>query len=171
MYRVDRRIFEIDQIITAPDVSYQDQEAFNNTIENILSDQKPISININRRNALFIFIELSDAIRFSCLMTDSKIYKVTSSEDTEIYYRGDMNWTETMQKTIDNEEVLRLIARLYWTDGCKTFKPCWEVLVNKMKVNSILLDSQQRNQICLDFRNNASNVESLQFYKQNLLSH
>lgn len=169
MYRVDRRLFETEQIISAPEVSYQDQEGFDNTIEDILSEQKPNIIQADRRANLFIFTELADAIRFSSLMTDAKIYKVIPCEDTTIFYRGDMNWTEAMHRTRSDENTLRLIANLYWTEGCKTFKPCWEVLVNRMKVQSILVNSEeQRNQICSQFRNNGLNVELLQFYIQTL---
>lgn len=169
MYRVDRRLFKTDQIITAPEVSYQDQEGFDNMIENILSEQKPSTIQADRRTNLFIFIELADAIRFSNLMTDSKIYKVIPCQDTVCLYRGDMNWTEVMNRTNNDEKMLRLIANLYWTDGCKTFKPCWEVLVNKIQVQSVLINSEEeRNQICSQFRNNDFNVERLQFYIQTL---
>lgn len=58
-----------------------------------------------------------------------------------------MNWTEVMsKKIIEHEIALRHIATLYWTDGCKTFKPCWEVFVNKVKDVSIITSSEEDRQ-------------------------
>jgi hypothetical protein len=78
-----------------------------------------------------------------------------------------MNWTEVMSKLIEHESALHHIATLYWTDGCKTFKPCWEVIVNKVKVVSIITSSEEdrlkmRNDL---FSNNCSlNIEKLTLF-------
>lgn len=168
MYRVDTRNFVIKDIIFPNETSYQESENFDLTIERILSEQRPIDKkNVDRNTGLFIFTELSDAIKFSCRMIGSKIYKVSRIKNTTTFHKGDMNWTEVMSKLIEHECALRHIATLYWTDGCKTFKPCWEVIVNKVKVVSIIISSEEdrlkmRNDL---FSNNCSlNIEKLTLF-------
>jgi hypothetical protein len=168
MYRVDTRSFIINDIIISNVNSYQHSEHFDPTIEKILLEQRPTDKkNVDRNTGLFIFTELSDAIKFSCRMIDSKIYKVSSIKNTKTFHKGDMNWTEVMSKLIEHESALRHIATLYWTDGCKTFKPCWEVIVNKVKVVSIITSSEEdrlkmRNDL---FSNNCSlNIEKLTLF-------
>jgi len=166
MYRVDKRIFNIGDPITPTNDSYQNKADFNPTIERILSEQLPPNKKADRRQGLFIFIELSDAIRFACNITNSKIYKVKSLSDTTSFHKGDMNWTEVMYKFPDNETILRQLANFYWADGCKTFKPCWEVIVNKMQVVEVIVrNEEERKRIYSDFKINASqNIERLNFY-------
>ena len=169
MYRVDRRVFQINDIILPPETSYHDGANFDLTIERILSEQKPLENNADRRTGLFIFPELSDAIRFSSVMSDSKIYKVKQLSDTTCLHRGDMNWTEIMSRLKDNESALRQLSTLYW-NGSKTFKPCWEVLVNKMQVVSVVIgSSEERKKMCSDFRTTAGlNIENLNLYLDKL---
>lgn len=168
MYRVDTRKFVIKDMIFPNEISYQESANFDSTIERILSEQRPIDKkNVDRNTGLFIFSELSDAIKFSCRMIGSKIYKVTILKDTTIFHRGDMNWTEVMSKLIEHESALRHIATLYWTDGCKTFKPCWEVIVNKVKVVSIIISSEEERKSMQKelFSNNCNfNIEKLTLF-------
>lgn len=173
MYRVDRRIFNNGDDILPPDNSYHDNVDFDEAkkeIERILLEQKPTCKTGDRRTGLFLFSELSDAIRFSCIMTDSKIYKVQPCADTTPFHKGDMNWTEIMSKFTGNEDVLKKLASFYWTDGCKTFKPCWEVLVNKMQVVSTIIgNEEQRKSMCNDFRTGAGlNIENLALYLEKI---
>ncbi|MCH4554130.1 hypothetical protein [Aestuariibaculum lutulentum] len=168
MYRVDRRNFTIDDEIGPPDESYHEGEGFDQTIEDALEARKPEGNNANRGNGLFVFPELSDALRFSCVMTNSKIYKVQGLLDTVVYHRGDMNWTEVMNRFLGSEETLNALADLYWA-GNKTFKPCWEVLVNKVEVVSVLIPNEnERKSACYEYSQNGQNVERVNFYKNNL---
>ncbi|TSA26787.1 hypothetical protein D4R71_03205 [bacterium] len=169
MYRVDRRDFKINDTINPPDKSYHEGEGFDLTIEQILEEQKPQGNNADRKSGLFIFPELSDAIRFSCIMKNSKIYKVQALSDTTSLHRGDMNWTEVMNKFTDNENTLRKLADCYW-NGSKTFKPCWEVLVNKVQVISVLYSCEaDRKTICSEYKLQVGqNIERLSFFQNNL---
>lgn len=168
MYRVDRRDFEVNKTIFPPDVSYHEGEDIDLTIENILEEQKPEWKNADRKSGLFIFPELSDAIRFACIMRKSKIYKVKVLPDTTPFHKGDMNWTEVMNKFKEDESTLRKLADLYW-NGSKTFKPCWEILVNKMQVVSILIPNETEREImCFPYKQSGQNVENIDFYKNNL---
>ena len=170
MYRVDRRDFKVNDKITPPENSYQNDVNFNASVENIISEQKPKELIADRKNNLFIFTELSDAIRFSCRMTNSKIYKVKQTPDTIRHHRGDMNWTEIIAKLNGNDIAQRQIADFYWNE-CKTFKPCWEVLVNEMQVVSLIIATEKdRKAMCnkLYSDNCGQNIENLPFYIQNL---
>lgn len=168
MYRVDKRDCTIGETLIAPENSYQVSTSFTDdkqTLERILEEEKPIDKQGDRKSGLFIFAELSDAIRFSCVMTDSKIYQVIGLADTVFYHRGDMNLTEIMSKIIGQESALREIAKSYWQGG-KTFKPCWEILVDKVQVTKIIVgDNENRKRICSDFKMAAGqNIEKLDFY-------
>lgn len=168
MFRVDKRNFETSEIIKPQENSYQDSEDFDKgkqKLEKILSEELPDGKQgADRKTGLYIFAELSDAIRFCCRMSNSKIYKVESLEDTTCYHRGDMNWTEIMNEFLNNENTLRQMARLYW-EGRKTFKPCWEMLVNKIKVtNIIVVDIYSRTDLCRAYQTANGNVEQIDFY-------
>lgn len=168
MYRVDRREFNINEPINPPETSYHEGVNFDSTIETILEEQKPKGKIANRRSGLFIFTELSDAIRFSCVMTNSMIYKVQPLKDTVSSHRGDMNWTEVMNNFLEDKPTLRKLADLYW-DGEKTFKPCWEVLVNKVQVGLVLIPNEtERKAMCFQYYQSGLKAEELQFYKNNL---
>jgi hypothetical protein len=168
MYRVDTRNFGINEIIISNVSSYQQSDNFNPIIEKILLEQRPIDKkNVDRNTGLFIFTELSDAIKFSCRMIGSKIYKVSSIKNTKTFHKGDMNWTEVMSKLKENESALRHIATLYWTDCCKTYKPCWEVIVDKVKVVSIIISSEEERKSMQKelFSNNCNfNIEKLTLF-------
>lgn len=168
MYRVDRRDFNIHETISPPEKSYHVAEDFDLTIENALEIRKPDDNVADRKSGLFIFPELSDAIKFSCVMTNSKIYKVQALPDTVVMHRGDMNWTEVMNKFLDNERILFEFADLYWK-GSKTFKPCWEVLVNKIEVISIIIPNEtERKRMCFQYQQLGQNVEKIDLYRDNL---
>lgn len=168
MFRVDKRNFATSEIITPPENSYQDSEDFDEDkqkLENILSEECPNGIQgVNRKTGLYIFSELSDAIRFCCRMSNSKIYKVESLKETTCFHRGDMNWIEIMNGFLNNENTLRQIARLYW-EGRKTFKPCWEMFVNKIKVTEIIVgNDDSRKELCRAYQVANGNVEQIDFY-------
>jgi hypothetical protein len=167
MYRVDRRNFNISDIIETNKDSYQDSKDFGENkqkLERILTEELPSDKQADRKGGLYIFAELSDAIRFCYLMSNSKIYEVASSSDTICYHRGDMNWTEIMNNFLNDDKTLRQMAKLYWQSK-KTFKPCWEMLVNRVQVTELVLcDNQKRNDIVDKYREISGNVERIRFY-------
>lgn len=173
MYRVDKREFQINEIILPPENSYQESNDFNESkkkIEKILSEECPDNKkSLNRKSCLYIFAELSDAIRFYCKMSGSKIYQVSLTEDNVNIHRGDMNWTEIMHKLCECDQTSRIIAKLYWAEQ-KTFKPCWEILVNQVKVIKIIVNNNNlRKDICRDYHGKGNNVEKMDFYIKSLL--
>jgi hypothetical protein len=179
MYRVDKRVFEITDTIKAPDNSYQDSPTFKRVpvkikIEQILFDERPNDKTVNRNDALYIFYELSDAFRFCYQMKESRIYKVkpVGSLCNVRNHTGDMNWTEVMNQFIDDGATLIKLAQFYW-QGKKTFKPCWEMLCEKVEVIDIIVgDSEMRNEIYKEYKDPHSpkylNIELLPLYYQTL---
>jgi len=164
MYRVDKRDYKICDIISNPEISYQSLISFSNEkilIEEILENEKPSTIAIERKSCLYIFSELADAIKFSLLMTDSKIYKVQQL-NTNFYHKGDMNFTEVMNEYITDKNILRQLAKSYWA-GKKTFKPSWEILVDKIQVKEIISNDENRKKMLYEFNENP-NIEKLNFY-------
>ncbi|MFB6307605.1 MAG: hypothetical protein ABEH43_11595 [Flavobacteriales bacterium] len=171
MFRVDQRDFAICDIIEPPKIPYQESEEFGDDkqkLEDILSEELPDNKSgADRKSGLYIFAELSDAIRFCYRMSNSKIYKLEPLEDTTCYHRGDMNWTEIMNEFLNNENTLRQMARLYW-EGRKTFKPCWEMLVNKIKVTNIIVGDNSRSDLCRAYQTANGNVEQMDIYTETL---
>lgn len=171
MYRVDRRAFNINDPILPLETSYQESPDFNSDkkkIEKILSEELPDGKKVNRESGLYIFAELSDAIRFCCAMSNSRIYRVAALANTTCYHRGDMNWTEIMNEFLNNDQTLREMARLYWQER-KTFKPCWEMLVNKIQVTNIIVGNDNtRNNLFRAYHETSGNVEQMNFYIETL---
>lgn len=172
MYRVDRRTYSQNDTILPQENSYQESENFDEEkqkLENILCEERPDDKkDAERKTGLYIFAELSDAIRFCFIMSNSKIYKVEPLEDTTCYHRGDMNWTEIMNEFLENDQTSQQIARLYW-EGQKTFKPCWEMLVNKIKVTNIIVgDNTSRSHLCRAYQTANGNVEQMDIYIETL---
>jgi hypothetical protein len=174
MYRVDKRQYNLNDYILPNDSSYQDSVSFyqdKQNLEEILSEEMPNEKNADRKTGLFVFADLSDAIRFCCIMTNSRIYEVVPAEDTILFHRGDMNWTEIMNQFINDNNTLKHLAGFYW-QGLKTYKPCWEMLFNKVIVSKIIIgDDSTRSNLCREYHEMAGNIERLNFYYKNLTNH
>lgn len=126
-----------------------------------MEEEKPVGNLPDRRSGLFIFSGPADALRFSYRMTNSKVYRVLGTEEgMTSFHRGDMNLTEIMHSLNGTETTLREIAKNYW-NGCKTVKPCWEIIVNEVVVTGLVIDSEdQRKQLHNEYVQLGSNIES-----------
>lgn len=170
LYRVDKRLYEDSEIIECNASSYYDETNFSDNkraIEDLLNEKRPNLEMPIRNQCLFIFNELSDAVSFWIKMTNSSIYEVERCDDTKMYFRGDMNITDFMQHTSD-PEVLATLADQYWSQ-VHTFKPCIEILVNKIKVVRKITNGEvQRKTAYSEYSSSGKRIESLTFYKANL---
>jgi hypothetical protein len=169
MYRVDRREFAVGTVIVPPDNRYQEKGNLAPAgiiIETALQQSMPANMEIDRRTGLFVFAELSDAIRFLSVLAGGKVYKVVSTPMTRLYHRGDMNFTEIMRRFLDNEPALATTANSYWR-GEKTFKPCWEMLFNEVQVTRVIVGNEtERAAIIAEYRNANGNVENMARYQE-----
>ena len=169
-YRVDKLNFADGQEIQCNPNSYYDSINFSDDkrkIEDILNDNRPNKDIPIRNECLFIFNEFSDAVSFWTKQTNSHIYEVKKCEGTITYFRGDMNITDFMIHTSDNS-VLEILAKQYWSP-IFTFKPCIEILVNKIQVlRKLTSDEAQRKQAFKEYIDSGKKIESLTFYKTNL---
>ena len=170
MYRVDKRDFKIGQIICPNQNSYQN--SFDNDkirIEDILEAGAHNDLKGVRKNGLFVFQDFSDALKFSLNMQNSKIYAVERLTDTQCFHRGDMSFIDLMYEFCKQNDVAvaQKLAKMYW-NGTKTGKPCWEMIVNKMRVSKILLaDENVRSCLSAEYVNPSSiyhlKIEKLSF--------
>ena len=168
MYRVDRRKFNLKEVILPSPNSYQEKgrlHANGVIIEEALESTRPESKLYKRKDGLFVFRDLCDAVAFHQVMRDSNIYKVESTPDTLLFHRGDMNFTELMNHMISDKISLESLAKLYWQSK-KTFKPCWEMLFNEVKVKAILDTAGLKS----EYNNSSGQFEAMPSYRRLLNS-
>ncbi len=170
MYRVDRRLFYYNDIITPDPVSYQDRANFNSErreIERVVELNRPPNIEECRRHQLFVFFELSDALRFSTRMIDAKVYKVIPMANARIFHTGDMNWMDLMlqfSRLGFGKNELAAMARFYWQNAI-TPKPIYESIVNCMQVEDVIfVNEAQRLNFSNDLRVAGGNIERVPMY-------
>ncbi len=171
MYRVDKRLFEVDAIIKPSVDSFQESNDFDENkhkLENVLAKESPNSKSTARSNSLYLFTYLSDALKFSINMSNSKVYEVKPAKESVCFHRGDMIWTELMYKFIKYDDFIQKMAENYW-NGVNTYKPCWELLLDKALVTSVIInDERERNELKRSFYENSGNFEKIHFYTDNI---
>lgn len=167
-YRIDTRDYAIGEIIECNPDSYYDAANFDDSkraIEDMLNENRRNSIP-NRNQCLFIFAELYDAVRFWIKMRNSSIYEVKRCQDTLLYHRGDMNITDFMHYTTD-QDLWQMLAQQYW-QPIFTFKPCIEILVNKVEVvRTITIGKTQRKAAFAEYCQ-SNLIENLTFYQNHI---
>ena len=117
---------------------------------------------VDRRNYLFLFDELKDALIFS-----SKIYKghaviyTVTTLPGMVHSRGDMNSLDILSYAINcgineqNPDVFDLLCLNYWKNG-KTFSPCYEYLTKEATVIDLLCTSDDCRKFYTEYTNNQS---------------
>ena len=140
-FRVDKRDFKVSEIIPPNPENYQDTANFSNDkkiIESIFEENKPDHI-CSRRDCLFLFQELYDAIKFWIKLKGGKLYLV-EVEEADFILKSDMIYTEIIKNLTlpQNIDEAKEIVKKYWSGGLPTFKNCWEVMVRKAKVIKLL---------------------------------
>lgn len=164
MYRVDRRKFNVGDIVLPPTVSYHEGGGLSANgviIEETLEATRPEDKVLKRAEGLFVFRDLCDAVAFHHVMTGSSIYQIELTPDTQMSHRGDMNFTELMNRMASDKASLETLARLYW-QGAKTFKPCWEMLVNQIRVTAVLNTAGLKT----EFYNSSGHFEGMPSYRR-----
>ena len=136
----DSILFRVDNTIYLPNSIIKPASAYQGTltpekkiVEDILDVNRPSQLP-NRNSYLFVFLEFTDAIRFSTIMPNSRIYKVTPHTNVTMF-RGDMNLVEMMYKCIGYRSLLSVIAKKYWA-STSTFRPILEYLIDDALVLS-----------------------------------
>ena len=140
LYRVDIRRYnngdDIEPRTTFEDIMNSSQAQ----VEKKLDELKPCGVP-NRKECLYLFYDLSSALIF-CSKYGGNIYAV-SIENEDLHWRADMNMLDNIHdifKITECEDIRAAVIRRYWEAGSHTFQPCYELLVRKAKVISIILD-------------------------------
>lgn len=130
-------------------------------IEDALDECNPNG-RFRRRDCLFVFEELKDALIFSANIHrgNALIYEVSAS-CPDILHKGDMNLLDLLsisfkdEKAEDNIELLKNICGKYWGKQNRTHSPCFEYLLNQAKVEKLLCSAGE----CLSFHNEYKNCQ------------
>ena len=144
VYRVDAREFSVGDIITNSNGEYQGKFKGEKQIrEDFLRRTSPENTP-SRSHVLFLFINLSDAIRF-WKRYGGNIYVVLSQG--VVYHRGDMNKLDNLLDIIrfsENEDLYVSAANEYWKPGTHTFSPAYELLCESAEVLKLILTEEDR---------------------------
>jgi len=133
LYRVDKRPFKVGEEIL-PRTEFEnklEEEAL--VVEQVLDEVRPTMLPA-RNQCLFLFHELAGALMF-WIKYGGNIYEVEPIG--KIFHKGDMNKIDNIldiARFTDDRELLKVAANEYWKPGTHTFKPCYEILVQKAKV-------------------------------------
>ena len=137
LFRVDNRKFAVGDVIN-PECNYQDAfiEQEKKDLEKILDETK--AIPFSRKNALFLFQELKDALIYS-LRTGNYLYAVSCSDG----FRYDMNMLDSILDAInigiENYQV-EAMCHSYWKHK-KTHSPCYEVMTQQAQVKAVICET------------------------------
>lgn len=147
LYRVDKRHFNNDEIIT-PQTTFEGvMKGHQLEVEMSLNHLKPPSVPA-RKECLYLFYNLSSALTF-CYKYGGYIYGVTV-EDEDFYWRTDMNMLDNIYevfKITECNDIRTAIVRRYWEEGAHTFQPCYEYLVSQAKVINIVFNEENAKEL------------------------
>lgn len=164
LYRVDKRDFIIGDAIPLNNISYiRSLSEEKLEIERFLEDHRPFNCP-KRSERLFVFLELYDAFLFCIRSSNATIYAVTPTS-TENIFRGDMCIVESLSSYWDylSTDCKNLLADNYWK-GLKTYKSCWEYLVQVVTVDSIVAKNSN---YCFmsEYKDNGCIIEKMPMYQ------
>lgn len=133
LFRVDHREFKVGEKITSTS-SYQKAIDIEHQITELCLE-KTRPNNLISRNNLFLFCNLKDAFQFTIDISNINIYYVDILQ-SEIFFKGDMNYIDTIFDAVKKEQTLKDIYKLccnYWNQ-IRTSNPCYETLVQEALV-------------------------------------
>lgn len=133
LFRVDNREFKCGEKITSTS-SYQKAIDIEHKITELCLE-KTRPNNLISRNNLFLFCNLKDAFQFTIDISNINIYYVSILQ-SGIFFKGDMNYIDTIFKAVKKEQSLKDIYKLccnYWHQ-ITTPNPCYETLVQEALV-------------------------------------
>lgn len=163
LYRVDKREFNSEDIIT-PDTDYwQNYESDKKAFEELLNKYRPSGIP-ERKDCLFLFVELKDALRFYDRY-GGHIYTV--QVEGRIFHKGDMNKLDNIWdiwRFTEDENILSATVCEYWKPGTHTFSPAYEILTDKATVIREIAEKSQHDEFRKEFEKYNS-IELTSLYK------
>lgn len=137
-YRVDKRLFQVGDIVTQTGEYLTRLDSERAIVERHLEDKRPDG-KPRRDEALFIFESRSAAERFWTKEVDGKLYEVIIQVPP--LHRGDMNFTDEIYSVRADAIRAGDLAERYWR-GEEGARPQIELLVAEAKVVSIIFTTE-----------------------------
>ena len=143
LFRVDPCDYEVGSDIL-PKGTYQEKMCEKQLmIEESLSRTNPFADRFQRKDCVFLFDDIKNAILFwKKKNVNVNIYKVHIELDN-ILHRGDMNYLDFLQEVVRNAKgdstVLDSYSKRYWDTDFASASPCFEYLVGKASVEEIVV--------------------------------
>ena len=159
LYRVDKRHFKNNDIIT-PNTTFEEKmDKLRLEIESSLDKLKPSNVP-TRKECLYLFNNLSSALLF-CSKYGGNIFTVeVKCED--IYHKADMNILDNIYNIFEitkNNDIRNKIIRKYWNEGAHSFQPCYEFLVKQAQVKKIICEGENNKKLILSEIQKFGNIE------------
>lgn len=169
-YRVDKRRFDKNDIITPRTTFEETMKDTQLEVENSLNELKPSGVPA-RKDCLYVFYDLSSTLIF-CSKYGGNIYTV-SIEIKDLYWKADMNILDSIHdifKVTECEDVRATIVRRYWEEGSHTFQPCYELLVRQAKVINIIWGEENANGLIKSEINKYGTIEKTPIFINSIYS-
>lgn len=148
-YRVDKRDFKENDSIEATGEYFSALDNKRTIVEDLLENYRPKRY-ISRKEALFLFKGIIDAVKFCSKMHGSHVYLV-QPEYTNRMHRADMNIVELIHKLKNPDEKITW-AQNYWNGECVIGNPCYEYLVHSAQVRKRLFSHDECKSMCRNQR-------------------
>lgn len=158
LYRVDKRKFQVGDIIMPNTLFEELMQDEKKEMEDLLNEKRPRNIP-ERKQCLFLFQDLICAFRFYSKYGGT-IYGVSLEERP--YFRGDMNKLDNILDIFrfSTDKNLRSIAvNEYWKPGTHTFNPCYEILASSARVEKILIKEHLLSKIKEEIKDCGGSIE------------
>jgi len=133
-YRVDRRLFEVGEVVTQTGEYLRKLDCERARVEERLAQKRP-DRKPRRDEVLFVFESRTAAERFWTKEVDGKLYEVKLHGAP--LHRGDMNLTEEIFRVRTDAALAGVLAERYWR-GEENACPQIELLVEKAVVVSVI---------------------------------
>lgn len=166
LFRVDKRKFEVGNIIRPNGEYYTHLDAVRRKVEDSLSRTNS---NIERNNILFLFDDIKNALIFWRKIGESaNIYEVKLTGE-QVLHKADMNYLDVLsliERELKDDKKLDCFSEKYWGNESGLFSPCYELLVREAKVKKIIVEgsSEQAKELLNDIKKNTY-IQNTDFYK------
>jgi hypothetical protein len=139
-YRIDRRQFQVGDIITPNAAFINNIGADRLIVEELLEAHRPAN-KPNRNQILKLFESKEEAIRYWVLDPNSKFYEVELLENEEILHRGNYNFVEQIKREANQQNKITIVND-YWNEVIIEGNII-ENFVNQARVIDVVSDDEE----------------------------
>ena len=173
LFRVDKRKIKKGDFILPNNEYFSHLDGDRDKVEKSLIRTNP-NPDIKRENILFLFDDIKNALKYwHKIGISANLYEVVL-EDEAVLHKADMNYLDVLlliEQKLKDEKILDCFSQKYWECGFGLFSPCYEILVKKAKVKSVIVEgsSEQANKLMNDINKNKY-IQNTDFYKEYFVS-